>query len=243
MANQIPVKAIYSGSDVTSLGEFGSGDKIANSYLVETVTSLSLTSNNLKFTDEAGAVTTISLSPYIDDTNLARLTNGTLNASTGMATFTRDDSSTFTVDLSSLLDTTVTVNNTLTSTSTSEALSANQGKVLKGLVDGKVEKTSATGSAKLPAGTSTQRDSGLGTAHKGYMRFNTTDDSAEIWDGSNWSAVGGGNSTDQALYEHSHTISSNYSITTGNNAITAGPVTINTGVTVTVPSGSTWVVA
>jgi hypothetical protein len=45
------------------------------------------------------------------------------------------------------------------------------------------------------------------------------------------------------LYEHSNSISSNYSISSGNNALTAGPITINTGVSVTVPTGSTWVIA
>jgi hypothetical protein len=33
MAAQIPVKAIYSGSDVTSLGEYASGDTIADGYI------------------------------------------------------------------------------------------------------------------------------------------------------------------------------------------------------------------
>ena len=33
MANQIPVKAIYSGSDVTSLGEFTASDDITITYL------------------------------------------------------------------------------------------------------------------------------------------------------------------------------------------------------------------
>ena len=33
MANKIPVKAIYTGSDVTSLGELASGDTIASSWL------------------------------------------------------------------------------------------------------------------------------------------------------------------------------------------------------------------
>jgi len=51
------------------------------------------------------------------------------------------------------------------------------------------------------------------------------------------------NTTTKGLYEHSHTISSNYAITAGNNALAAGPITINTGITVTVPSGSTWVIA
>ena len=51
------------------------------------------------------------------------------------------------------------------------------------------------------------------------------------------------NSTTKGLYEHANTISANYTIATGNNALTAGPITINTGVSVTVPTGSTWVVA
>ena len=51
------------------------------------------------------------------------------------------------------------------------------------------------------------------------------------------------NTTTKGLYEHAHTISSNYSITSGNNAIAAGPITINTGISVTVPSGSTWIIA
>ena len=43
-----------------------------------------------------------------------------------------------------------------------------------------------------------------------------------------------------AIFEHTHTIASNYTITNGNNAISAGPLTINSGVSVTVPSGSSW---
>ena len=71
---------------------------------------------------------------YLDDTNLARLTSGSLNSSTGIATFTRDDASTFTIDMSAFLDA-ITLNNTLTSTSTTEGLTAAQGKVLKDLID------------------------------------------------------------------------------------------------------------
>jgi len=103
-----------------------------------------------------------------------------------------------------------------------------------------VSKSSGTGSAYIPVGTTAQRD---GTPATGYFRFNSTDSSTEIYDGSAWSPVGGGNSTDKGLYEHANTISANYTITSGNNALTAGPITINTGVSVTVPTGSTWVVA
>jgi hypothetical protein len=50
-------------------------------------------------------------------------------------------------------------------------------------------------------------------------------------------AVAGG-----AIYENTQTISSNYTLTSGTNGMSAGPITIATGVTVTVPTGSTWVI-
>jgi hypothetical protein len=50
------------------------------------------------------------------------------------------------------------------------------------------------------------------------------------------------NITTKGLYENNATISANYTIATGNNAVSAGPITINSGIVVTVPSGSTWVV-
>ena len=42
--------------------------------------------------------------------------------------------------------------------------------------------------------------------------------------------------------ENSATISVSSTINAGNNAVSSGPVTINSGITVTVPSGSRWVV-
>ena len=54
--------------------------------------------------------------------------------------------------------------------------------------------------------------------------------------------VGGATAT-LGFYEHTHTISSNLTITTDYNAISAGPITVASGYSVTVPSGSTWVIA
>ena len=101
----------------------------------DVLTSLGLASNILTYTDELGNDTDLDLSLYLDDSNLARLTSGSLDGSTGIATFTRDDASTFTIDMSAFLDA-ITLNNTLTSTSTTEGLTAAQGKVLKDLIDG-----------------------------------------------------------------------------------------------------------
>ena len=45
------------------------------------------------------------------------------------------------------------------------------------------------------------------------------------------------------LLVNSATVSVNYSIPSGSNAISAGPVTVNSGITVTVPSGSVWYIS
>jgi len=51
-------------------------------------------------------------------------------------------------------------------------------------------------------------------------------------------ATGGG--TNEIFFLNGQTISNNYTVATGKNAGTFGPVTINTGVSVTVSTGSTW---
>ena len=60
-----------------------------------------------------------------------------------------------------------------------------------------------------------------------------------------WSAAGGGatgGGTDDVFYENSQTVTTDYTISTNKNAMTAGPITIDSGITVTVPSGSSWVI-
>jgi hypothetical protein len=44
------------------------------------------------------------------------------------------------------------------------------------------------------------------------------------------------------LLESYQTISQNYTITTGSNGLSAGPVAVATGFAVTIPSGQTWTV-
>ena len=50
------------------------------------------------------------------------------------------------------------------------------------------------------------------------------------------------NSTSKPFYEHHATVSIDHTITTNYNAVTVGPITINATKSVTVPSGSTWVI-
>lgn len=60
-----------------------------------------------------------------------------------------------------------------------------------------------------------------------------------------WSAAGGGatgGGTDDVFYENAQTVTTSYTLTTNKNAMSAGPITINSGATVTVPSGQSWVI-
>ena len=103
------------------------------------------------------------------------------------------------------------------------------------------ERTSATGSVQITAGTTAQRD----TASTGHFRFNTTDVRFECYNGITWNPIAGcatGAGGNAVFAENDQVITADYSITSGKNAITAGPVTINTGVAATVPSGSVWTI-
>ena len=120
---------------------------------------------------------------------------------------------------------------------------AAQDAATKNYVDtelaGYVPQTSTTGSAEVPTGTEAERD---GSPSAGYLRFNTDTDTFEGFDGTAWGSIGGGASAGGAIYEVSQTISADYTITAGTNGLSAGPITIDDGVTVTIPSGSTWTI-
>jgi hypothetical protein len=103
------------------------------------------------------------------------------------------------------------------------------------------ERTDSSGSINITTGTTAQR----GTASTGHFRFNTTDVRFEGYNGINWNPIAGGatGAGGNAVFaENDQVITADYSITSGKNAITAGPVTINTGVAATVPSGSVWTI-
>lgn len=106
----------------------------------------------------------------------------------------------------------------------------------------KVNRTSSTGSAQVPVGTEAQRD---GTPSAGYFRFNSDTDQFEGYNGTAWGAVGGGatgGANNPVFYENDQTVSVSYSITSGKNAMSAGPITIADGVDVTIPDGATWTI-
>jgi hypothetical protein len=105
--------------------------------------------------------------------------------------------------------------------------------------DAYVGKTSSTGSGALPSGTEAQRD---GSPAAGYIRFNSDSGSFEGYDGSAWGSIGGGASAGGAIYENTDDITDDYTLTTGTNGMSVGPITIAATKTVTIPSGQRWVI-
>ncbi len=176
-----------------------------------------------------------------------------------------------------------------------------QDAATRAYADTKVPRTSTTGSAKLPVGTTTQRDAPADPLDPsdltGYVRFNTQLVQFEGHNGTSWGKIGGGGfdvlaspptspapqggdvywdndegipyiyydqggnqaqwiplvpqqnpksaeggGTDEVFHENDQAVTTDYTIATGRNAMTAGPITINSGATVTVSAGSTWVI-
>ena len=100
-----------------------------------------------------------------------------------------------------------------------------------------------TTALRIPVGTTAQRS---GSPATGDLRFNSTLGSAEIYNGSSFTAVGGGagatrGGSDEVFFESDTNVTTNYTITSGKNAHTVSPI-INSGVTVTVPAGAILVI-
>ena len=96
-----------------------------------------------------------------------------------------------------------------------------------------------TGALTLPSGTTDQEP---GTPVAGMFRFNTSTNVFEGYNGTAWGPIGGGNSTANGFWQNTQTITSNQAITSGYSATSAGPITVASGVSVTIPSGSRWVI-
>jgi hypothetical protein len=100
---------------------------------------------------------------------------------------------------------------------------------------------SGTDAVLLPIGTTAQRPTGSA----GKIRFNSTTTKFEGYNGTTWASVGGGatgGGSDQVFIENGQTVTTDYTISTNFNAGTFGPVSVDTGITVTVPTGSIWTV-
>nr|BAR36897.1 bacteriophage tail fiber protein [uncultured Mediterranean phage uvMED] len=101
---------------------------------------------------------------------------------------------------------------------------------------------SGTGTLDLPVGTTAQRP---GTPNNGMVRYNSTLSRYEGYSGSAWGALGGGatgGGSDQIFHTNGQSVSTDFTLVGTLNAMSAGPISIASGVTVTVSSGATWTV-
>lgn len=79
--------------------------------------------------------------------------------------------------------------------------------------------------------TSTNRPA---VPYDGMVVYETDTNTMSVYDGTNWASLSG------PISLNFQTISVDYTMPTGYNGLSSGPITIASGVTVTVPSGSSW---
>jgi hypothetical protein len=97
----------------------------------------------------------------------------------------------------------------------------------------------STGAAILNVGTTSERPV---SAEAGMVRYNTTTAKFEGYS-TTWGALGGGatgGGVDEVFFQNGQFVTVNYTIPVDKNAGSFGPITINDGITVTVPSGAVW---
>ena len=145
---------------------------------------------------------------------------------------------------------TITATSPITYNAATQVIGINQGSILIGQdqvtnlttdLSGKIGSSIVDAKGDLIVGTAADTVSRIGVGTNGQVLVaDSTQSSGVKWATAAAGATGGG--TDQIFYENGQTVTTSYTLSTNKNAVTAGPVTINTGVTVTVPSGSSWVV-
>ena len=113
-----------------------------------------------------------------------------------------------------------------------------------GLVVTSVVNFTGDSAVKVPAGTTATRPT---SAVPGQIRFNSGSNTFEGYVSAEWGAIGGGGGAtgggnDQIFFLNDQVVSVSYTIPTGKNAGTFGPISIASGVTVVVPTSSVWTV-
>ena len=102
-----------------------------------------------------------------------------------------------------------------------------------------------TSAVLLPVGNdTTQRPA---SPIVGQIRYNVTDNEFEGYGGvpAQWGPLGGvptGGGNDKVFYPNGQVVTTDYTLEVGENAMSAGSITVNAGITVTIPAGSTWTV-
>ena len=95
----------------------------------------------------------------------------------------------------------------------------------------------------IPSGNTAQRGAGTNPT----IRYNTDTGAYEGYNPNStaWTNVGGGakgGGSDSIFFENGQTVTQNYTLTANTNAMSAGPITINSGVTITIGNTQSWTI-
>ena len=208
----------------TAMLVFNNGTNVVNplTYFTGTLVSSSATITGGTINGTSVGASTASTGAF---TTLAASSNATVGGTlgvTGNASFTNDLSVSGNTTLGNASGDTITLN----------AATASVPNNLN---------FSGTGTITVPVGTTGQRPSPT----SGMIRYNTTENSFEGYAAGAWGSIGGGATGaggDQVFYENELTVTADYTLTTSRNAMSTGPITINSGITVTVPTNQRWVI-
>jgi hypothetical protein len=99
-----------------------------------------------------------------------------------------------------------------------------------------------TGFVLISKGTTAERPA---SPVNGQIRYNTTLNQFEGYISGAWGSLGGGatgGGSDQVFVENGVTVTTSYTLSTNKNAESVGPITINSGAVVTIPSTQRWVI-
>ena len=121
-------------------------------------------------------------------------------------------------------------------------ISVTSGDVIisTGIISARSGIFTGTDAVGLPTGTSNQRPA---SPQAGQIRYNNENQQFEGYSTA-WGGFGGasGSSGNAVFYENDTNVTASYSITSGKNAMSAGPITLNANIIVTIPAGSVWTV-
>jgi hypothetical protein len=220
----------------STIGSASTSTVTLNASTVSTPNGVNFDSNTLVIdaTNNRIGIGTASpaVSLHVNSTNAIRIPVGT-TAQRPDAAFTASISGT-TMTVTAVASGALAVGQTVNGT----GVTANT--TITGLGTG----TGSTGTYTVSA-SQTVSSSSLTSSRVGYIRYNSSNNEFEGYNGTVWGQLGGGatgGGNDKVFVENSQTITTNYTITSGKSAMSTGEITVNSGVTVTLPTGSRWVI-
>ena len=114
-------------------------------------------------------------------------------------------------------------------------------KIVDGtIVNADINASAAIAGSKLADDSVTEAKLDIYAAPSGTDKVLGYTSNGMEWVESAAGATGGG--TDKIFWENGQTVTTNYTITNGYNAMSAGPVTINNGIAVTIGTGENWTI-